>query len=438
MANMPELVQIIEHDIPDCRNNLLQSRDNLRNVAGYCESNYIQSADKRHALEETKNFTTQSLASVAYQINTLATNFLQLLDLQTNQLAEMESSVNHLSQTVMIHKEKVARREIGVITTNKSATRPQGVKNPGIIFPEQSERPIKYTRPQIDYSTLDDIGHGVKVQTSNPRVQRADSSASSMSHMSERSSSISGAPQTKPPTPPMQKSAGDTLTRRGSHISNSPYRVPAPVVPSDYAANYPRSGSISSQQSNSAISRNSTRSSTSHYDRFPGGRPTDAPPAPPTGMVLPMSHGPGVAPPPPQVMQHQQSVDEPLPPMPHNMDRPGNLSPPLPPPPDMTPEPSSPLPPPMSFDQHPMGYMGEEIGRGSMMPSGEQTPEWVPENYLEKVVAIYDYEQDKDDELSFSENTVIYVIKKNDDGWWEGVIDGQTGLFPGNYVEGCI
>ena len=30
------------------------------------------------------------------------------------------------------------------------------------------------------------------------------------------------------------------------------------------------------------------------------------------------------------------------------------------------------------------------------------------------------------------------VLKKNDDGWWEGVMDGVTGLFPGNYVEATI
>ena len=54
------------------------------------------------------------------------------------------------------------------------------------------------------------------------------------------------------------------------------------------------------------------------------------------------------------------------------------------------------------------------------------------------VVAIYDYQADKADELTFTENAVIYVIKKNDDGWWEGVMDGVTGLFPGNYVEPCI
>lgn len=57
---------------------------------------------------------------------------------------------------------------------------------------------------------------------------------------------------------------------------------------------------------------------------------------------------------------------------------------------------------------------------------------------LFSVVAIYDYYADKDDELSFQESAVIYVLKKNDDGWWEGVMDGITGLFPGNYVEPCV
>ena len=64
----------------------------------------------------------------------------------------------------MIHKEKVARREIGVLTTNKTTSRPQGVKNPGIIFPDQPERPIKYVRKPIDYTVFDEVGHGVKVR----------------------------------------------------------------------------------------------------------------------------------------------------------------------------------------------------------------------------------------------------------------------------------
>ena len=54
---------------------------------------------------------------------------------------------------------------------------------------------------------------------------------------------------------------------------------------------------------------------------------------------------------------------------------------------------------------------------------------------LSSVEALYDYTKDKEDELSFVAGTVIYVVKKNDDGWYEGVTNGITGLFPGNYVE---
>ena len=56
----------------------------------------------------------------------------------------------------------MARREIGVLTTNKSTTRQLGVKN-GIIFPEHGEKTTKYIRKKIDFTLLDDIGHGVKV-----------------------------------------------------------------------------------------------------------------------------------------------------------------------------------------------------------------------------------------------------------------------------------
>lgn len=75
---------------------------------------------------------------------------------------------------------------------------------------------------------------------------------------------------------------------------------------------------------------------------------------------------------------------------------------------------------------------------------GIQISAWVIGNlpvslfFLLLVVAIYDYMQDKEDELSFHEGAIIYVIKKNDDGWYEGVMSGNTGLFPGNYVESIM
>lgn len=100
--NMAELAQLLQADIPEGRNSLSDSHVNLERVAEYCEGNYFQAENKRIALEETKNYTTQSLASVAYQINTLAYNFLQLLDLQTVQLSEMESQINHIAQVKIL------------------------------------------------------------------------------------------------------------------------------------------------------------------------------------------------------------------------------------------------------------------------------------------------------------------------------------------------
>lgn len=105
-------------------------------------------------------------------------------------------------------------------------------------------------------------------------------------------------------------------------------------------------------------------------------------------------------------------------------------------------------------------------------PYAEEDPPWAPRSYLEKglslkasqgfqfwsqypfktviveketlalcvlpVVAVYDYTADKEDELSFQEGAIIYVVKKNEDGWFEGVINATTGLFPGNYVESIM
>ncbi len=72
--------------------------------------------------------------------------------------AYIETYVIIPPQTVDIHKEKVARREIGILTTNKNTSRTHK-----IIAAANPERPVRYIRKPIDYSLLDDVGHGVKV-----------------------------------------------------------------------------------------------------------------------------------------------------------------------------------------------------------------------------------------------------------------------------------
>ncbi|XP_071243499.1 abl interactor 2-like isoform X1 [Salvelinus alpinus] len=564
-VKMAELQMLLEEEIPAGRSALLDSFTNLERVAEYCESNYVQSPDKHRALEETKNYTTQSLASVAYLINTLANNVLQMLDIQASQLRRMESSINHISQTVDIHKEKVARREIGILTTNKNTSRTHK-----IIAPANPERPVRYIRKPIDYSLLDDMGHGVKW------LLRFKASAQNMK------AGAAGLPRTNPPT---QKPPSPPMSGKGTIGRHSPYRtlepVRPPVVPNDYVSSPTRHGNMAPPQQSPARTasvnqRNRTYSSGSSGGSHPSSSsrsssrensgsgsvglpiavPTPAPPptafpgtapalpnpvkppptttpVPPDGLPVlslapnpsptPPPEGPPVPPPPPQLPtsvtstgpaafstpaqgapqffsmnrpvqpQNPPAVGGSLPyrrpasltgqpnsnmPLVLNQPQPNggphfNQVPagPLvaPPPPSMQITPQLPLmgfvarvqetisdvpppPPPVEeavFEEPtpppppPEDYEDDEEEEESAVveysdPYAEEDPPWAPRTYMEKVVAIYDYAADKEDELSFNEGAIIYVIKKNDDGWYEGTMSGTTGLFPGNYVESIM
>ncbi|XP_032967677.1 abl interactor 2 isoform X45 [Rhinolophus ferrumequinum] len=414
---MAELQMLLEEEIPGGRRALFDSYTNLERVADYCENNYIQTVD--------------------------------------------------------IHKEKVARREIGILTTNKNTSRTHK-----IIAPANLERPVRYIRKPIDYTILDDIGHGVKVSTQNMKM--------------------GGLPRTTPPT---QKPPSPPMSGKGTLGRHSPYRtlepVRPPVVPNDYVPSPTRNMAPSQQspvRTASVNQRNRTYSSGSSGGSHPSSRsssrensgsgsvgvpiavPTPSPPSvfpghpvqfysmnrpasrhtPPTiGGSLPyrrppsitsqtslqnqMNGGPfysqnpvSLAPPPPSVLQGTPQ----LPLMGFVARVQENISDTPPPPPPVE-EPvfdESPPPPPPPED-----YEEEEAAVVEYSdPYAEEDPPWAPRSYLEKVVAIYDYTKDKEDELSFQEGAIIYVIKKNDDGWYEGVMNGVTGLFPGNYVESIM
>ncbi|XP_040509227.1 ABI gene family member 3 [Gallus gallus] len=368
-------------DVPTARQGLRDNHDNLQRVAEYCESNYLQASDKRKALEETMAFSTQSLASVAYQVSSLATTFLQLLDLQAAELQKLEANVSCVAQCVDMHKEKVSRREIGSLTVSKRFPSHQKITSP----PNPPSLEPYYRKP-LNFSILDDIGHGIKDHST-------------------------------------QLSRTGTLSRKGIKIATQSTgtmgrstRVPEPIQPP-----------VIPEGKLSAASSLSSLTSVSSSGGAPGeGILAPPPPPPPLGPPPPPPGPPptpaaaSIPPPPPLPgdLLPPPPGDLAVPPPDFSLPVPDDLEPPLPPPPalpnfeDFTPPPPPPPPPP---------------------PAEE--PPCVPQSYLDKVVTLYPYTRQKDNELSFEPGALIYVTRRYSDGWCEGIMGEEAGFFPGNYVE---
>ncbi|XP_069399299.1 ABI gene family member 3 isoform X2 [Ovis canadensis] len=353
---MAELQQLQEFEIPTGREALRGNHSALLRVADYCEDNYVQATDKRKALEETMAFTTQALASVAYQVGNLAGHTLRMLDLQAAALRQVEARVSTLGQMVNMHMEKVARREIGTLATVQRL--PPGQK---IIAPENLPHLTPYYRRPLNFSCLDDIGHGIK----------------DLSTQLSRTGTLSRKSIKAPATP-----ASATLGR----APRIPEPVQPPVVPD---------GRLSAASSASSLASACAEGVGGVSMAKGQAAPPPPPPVAPDFFLLPPS-------------LEKLSLPPPAPELPTPLDLP-------PPPPLDVDDLELPPPPPPGF--------------------GSEEPSWVPDAYLEKVVTLYPYTRQKDNELSFSEGTVICITRRYSDGWCEGVCSEGSGFFPGNYVE---
>ncbi|CAI2348163.1 unnamed protein product [Caenorhabditis sp. 36 PRJEB53466] len=463
-----DLQELIDRRIPEHRNKLETSHEYLKSLANQCEQNYvIHSKNQSQILEQTKQAAIESVASVAWQIHSMTRDFLDMLELQTDKVNSLTNQVLYVSQVVDIHKEKLARREIGALTTNKTP-----YKQPKIIAPAVQEPKERYQRKPIDFSALDGLGHGVRTSDTSRAalISRAASSISGSSpsqfhndspaygvYSGERTAtlgrsimrpyapSIAPSDYRLPQVAPLQESR---MTRQISHGSEFGEHMSGGGSgshhgSSDYNHSYQsdRYGTI--RAGGGRMMADGPRLSSAQSSTGGGESPTFPLPPPQLSTL----HYNGYVAPGSVVQQQQQQLQmqqqqygtirkqsvnrHDLPPPPSSVlsGGPSNLA---------HPEDIDDLPPPPA-DLGGSSAYGVLGGGSSLTPTAnlfDASSGWVPQgDYIEKARVLYDYDAEKEDELTLRENAVVYVVKKNEDGWYEGVLDGVTGLFPGNYVE---
>ncbi|MEQ2167442.1 hypothetical protein GOODEAATRI_004271, partial [Goodea atripinnis] len=440
-----------------------------------------QSPDKQRALEETKNYTTQSLASVAYLINTLANNVLQMLDIQASQLRRMESSINHISQP------RPTLRGLSATSANPSTTacwttwatesrcsfflfkclesnplvsslsllmlakmavccQPQWLQrfkgflslNDVKILRHSPFRTLEPVRPPVvpnDYvsSPTRNMAHPQQSPTRTASVNQRNrtyryplapppTSPHASVHLNFTQDPFFPAtffyPSSAPPPPNTAKSPPNTATTPGPPpaVLDGPQQVPNPTVEIPPVPPPPPQlpASMAPTSTGPASYGNPAQGAPQFYSM---NRPAQQPQNPQVGGSLPFRRPSSVTGQPNTAHHNQSQLNG----GPHFAQNQGDI------------ERITPQLPLMGFVARVQETSNLGNNTGGCMYVFIATFLSVP-----SVVAIYDYSRDKEDELSFQEGSIIYVIKKNDDGWFEGVMNGTTGLFPGNYVESIM
>ncbi|RWS25848.1 lysophosphatidic acid acyltransferase endophilin-like protein [Leptotrombidium deliense] len=71
----------------------------------------------------------------------------------------------------------------------------------------------------------------------------------------------------------------------------------------------------------------------------------------------------------------------------------------------------------------------------SPLPSPVRSPARTPVNRGPCCQALYDFDAENPKELAFKEGDIITLNQKLDDNWFEGTLNGKTGMFPISYVQ---
>ncbi len=87
----------VQTTIPKALQDLLESNNNIKQIATYCKSAYLSPGDQAKVYDQTREYTKECILNVAYHVQTIGTHISSLLDLQTNEIDKLDIQIRALS-----------------------------------------------------------------------------------------------------------------------------------------------------------------------------------------------------------------------------------------------------------------------------------------------------------------------------------------------------
>ncbi|XP_077443254.1 CD2-associated protein [Stigmatopora argus] len=72
------------------------------------------------------------------------------------------------------------------------------------------------------------------------------------------------------------------------------------------------------------------------------------------------------------------------------------------------------------------------IPTGGFQPRPSAVPKKVKKRQFK---VVFDYQPQNEDELELKLGDIVEVVDEVEEGWWSGIINGKTGLFPSNFIK---
>ncbi|XP_042189814.1 SH3 domain-containing kinase-binding protein 1 isoform X4 [Callorhinchus milii] len=85
----------------------------------------------------------------------------------------------------------------------------------------------------------------------------------------------------------------------------------------------------------------------------------------------------------------------------------------------------------------PTEMLGSEFPNGSPVSSSDaslKSPRKAEQNRRRRCKAVFSYAPQNEDELELKIGDIIDILGEVEEGWWEGVLNGKTGMFPSNFI----